>query len=137
MLKLMKCIVVSCFFSIVIFGGAHFVCAQNMSNTVVTRQVKFARGQNKTILRGSAKYGMSYVYNLVAKKGQMMEILLTGKNAELKFSLIQPDEETAEDAFGVSEWSGELPQSGKYSIVVVVNGENAASAPYTLEVKIK
>lgn len=135
--KVVKHLVVSFAFAVIFVGGAQIVSAQNMSNTVVTRQVKFPRGQNKAILRGTAKYAMSYVYNLVAKKGQTMEISLAGKNAELKFSLIQPDEETIEDAFTVSEWSGELPQSGKYSIVVVMNDENAAAVPYTLQVKIK
>ena len=123
-------------FSVVFIGGATAVSAQNMQSSVVKKQVKFARGRNKATLRGSAKYGMSYVFNLGAKAGQTMEVRLNGRNSELSFSVIAPDDETMEGGFGVSEWSGELPQSGNYSIVVVMNDENAASVPFTLEVKI-
>lgn len=124
-------------FALAVFGGAQSVSAQNMSQTVVEKRVKFARGQNKAVLRGSAKYGMSYVYKLRARAGQTMEINLAGKNPELSFSLIAPDEETIEDAFGVTEWSGKLPQTGDYSIVVVINDEDAAAAAFTLEVEIR
>lgn len=123
-------------FSVVFAGGATEVPAQNMQNSVVTKQVKFARGQNKATLRGSARYAMSYVFNLRAKAGQTMEINLAGNNSELTFSLTSPDGETIEDAFGVKEWAGELPQSGNYSIVVVMNDESARSVPFTLGVKI-
>ncbi|HLM60499.1 MAG TPA: hypothetical protein VK308_06835 [Pyrinomonadaceae bacterium] len=123
-------------FTVIFIGGSTAISAQNMQNTVVKKQVKFARGQNKATLRGTAKYGMSYVFNLGAKAGQTMEIRLAGRNSELSFSVIAPDEETMEGAFGVSDWSGELPQSGNYSVVVVMNDENARAVPFTLVVKI-
>lgn len=125
-------------FTIVIFGAAQFASAQNMSGSVVTKQVKFAKGTHGATLKGSAKYAMSYVYKLRAKEGQTMTIELTGKNSELSFSVIKPDEETMEDGFGVTEFTGELPESGEYSIVVVMNDEDAKSAvPFTLNVEIK
>jgi len=37
--------------------------AQNMGGTVVERRVKFAKGKSSATLSGTAKYGMSYVYN--------------------------------------------------------------------------
>jgi hypothetical protein len=89
-------------FTVIFIGGSTAISAQNMQNTVVKKQVKFARGQNKATLRGTAKYGMSYVFNLGAKAGQTMEIRLAGRNSELSFSVIAPDEETMEGAFGVS-----------------------------------
>lgn len=137
MTKIFRYFMTAIVFTFVFAVGAATISAQNMQNTVVKKQVKFARGQNKATLRGNAKYAMSYVFNLGAKAGQKMEIRLTGKNSELSFSLVAPDEETIDGAFGVSEWSGELPASGNYSIVVVMNDENAASVPYMLDVKIK
>lgn len=137
MLKIFKNIFMPVVFAIVIAGGAQMMFAQNMSNTVVEKRVKFAGGENKAVLTGSAKYAMSYVYKLNAKSGQTMKINLTGKNSELSFSLIGPDEETMDDGFGVTEWSGELPKSGDYSIVVVMNDENAGAAvPFKLKVEI-
>lgn len=121
----------------VMLGAAQIATAQNMQHTVVTKDVRFARGKHQTSLRGSAKYGMSYVFNLRAKQGQTMDIRLTGKNSQLGFSLIAPDDETIEGAFGVANWSGVLPQSGKYSIVVVMNDEKSARVPYALAVTIK
>ena len=136
-MKIFGYLLAALIFSIVLTGGATEVSAQNMQNSVITKQVKFARGQNKATLRGSARYAMSYVFNLRAKAGQTMEINLAGNNSELTFSLTSPDGETIEDAFGVTEWTGELPQSGNYSIVVVMNDENARRVPFTLDVKIK
>ena len=122
----------------IIFGGATVVSAQNMEHTVVTKQVKFAKGKSKSTVTGSAKYGMSYVFELGAKEGQTMDLNLVGKNSQLTFSLAAPpDDDTIENAFGVTKWSGKLPKSGKYSIVVVMNDEYGGSVPYTLEVSIK
>jgi hypothetical protein len=129
-------IIISVFFAFILLGGTSLVSAQNMSHTVVEKEVKFARGKNSATYNGQAKYAMSYVYNLTAKKGQKMQIKLTGNNPELKFSLILPDEETMDDGFAVTDWTGTLPQSGKYSIVVVMNDENASRVPYKLWIKI-
>jgi hypothetical protein len=133
MLKIIKNLIFPLVFMVFIIGGTTFVCGQ--SGTVITKQVKFARGQNKALFKGKAKYAMSYVYELVAKKGQTLEIGLSGKNSELKFSLILPDDETMDNGFGVKKWSGKLPQNGKYKIVIVMNDETAAVA-YQLAVKV-
>ena len=130
-------IATSAAFALVMMGASQIASAQNMQHTVVTKEVRFARGKHQAALRGSARYGMSYVFKLGAKQGQTMDIRLVGKNSQLTFSLIAPDEETIEGAFGVANWSGVLPQSGKYSVVVVMNDENTARVPYTLGVTIK
>ena len=122
----------------IIFGGAAVVSAQNMEHTVVTKQVKFAKGKSKAVMSGNAKYAMSYVFELGAKEGQTMDLNLAGKNSQLTFSLTAPpDDDTIENAFLVKKWSGKLPKSGRYSIVVVMNDEHGGSVPYTLEVSIK
>lgn len=123
--------------AIFVFGGALAASAQNMSGTVVTKAVKFAKGKHEATVAGSAKYAMSYVYTLGAKEGQTMDVSVTAKNRELTFSVIGPDDETIEGAFGVTEWSGTLPASGKYQVVVVMNDENAGAVPFTLKAKIK
>lgn len=120
-----------------IFGSAFVVSAQNMSGTVTTKEIKFAKGKHEASVPGSARYGRSYVYTLGAKAGQTMDVSVTAKNRELTFSVIGPDDETLEGAFGVTEWSGTLPANGKYQVVVVMNDENASSVPFTLKAKIK
>lgn len=137
MLKLLLKVAMPAIFAVaVLCGGAQSAFAQNMQGTVVKKTVKFAKGKSQATIPGMAKYGMSYVFDLGASAGQTMEIGLAGKNSQLTFSLIAPDDETIEDAFSVSEWTGVLPQSGKYSIVVVMNDQKAASVPFSLKIRI-
>ncbi len=121
----------------VVLGAASVVSAQNMSGTVSTKEIKFAKGKSEATMWGSARYARSYVYTLGAKAGQTMEISVSAKNQDLRFSVIGPDEETLEDAFGVTEWLGKLPLGGKYQVVIVMNDENAGSVPFSLKAKIK
>ena len=111
--------------------------AQNQGGTVVERRVRFPRGSHRASVPGRAKYGMSYVYKFGARGGQNMNALLTSKDGLVAFSLIAPNGETIEGAFLVGTWSGELPQSGDYSIVVVMNTDRPGSVPFTLDVTIQ
>jgi hypothetical protein len=120
-----------------IFGSAFAASAQNMSGTVTTKEIKFAKGKHEASVPGSARYGRSYVYTLGAKAGQTMDVSVSAKNRELTFSVIGPDDETLEGAFGVTEWSGTLPANGKYQVVVVMNDENVGTVPFTLKAKIR
>lgn len=121
----------------VIASGTTAVSAQNMSGTVVTKEVKFAKGKHEATIIGNAKYGMSYVYKLGANAGQTINVELAGKNPDLIFSLMAPlpDEDTISTM--VKTYNGKLPMDGKYMIVVVMNDEKARSVPFTLTVKIK
>jgi hypothetical protein len=118
-------------------GSSFRTPAQNMGGTVVTQRVKFARGKSSATLRGRAKYGMSYVYNIGARQGQYMTIQLKSDRGLVDFSLTAPDSQTVPNAFLVKDWSGDLAQSGDYAIVVVMNDESASNVAYVLEVSIK
>lgn len=120
-----------------VFGAVSSVSAQNMSSTVITKEVKFAKGKHEAVVQGSAKYGMSYVYNLGANAGQTIDVDLAGKNPELIFSLMAPPPDEDTIATMVKTYNGELPMKGKYMIVVVMNDEKARNVPFTLKVKIK
>ena len=122
---------------LLVFGCFSAATAQNMSGTVVTKEVKFAKGKHEVVIQGVAKYGMSYVYKLGANAGQTIDVDLAGKSPELIFSLMAPppDEDTISTM--VKTYNGELPINGKYMIVVVMNDEKAAGVPFTLKVKIK
>ena len=97
---------------------------------LASKVAKLIRGKHKPNFTPHVDCGDNVVI-LNAEK-----IKLTGNNPELKFSLILPDEETMDDGFAVTDWTGTLPQSGKYSIVVVMNDENASRVPYKLWIKI-
>lgn len=111
--------------------------AQNMGGTVVERRVKFARGTHRAVVSGRAKYGMSYVYKLGAGAGQNMNVLLTSRNNNVTFSVVGPNDETLDGAFGVTTWSGALPSAGDYSVVVVMNNKGSGTVPFSLDVGIR
>jgi hypothetical protein len=126
-------IVLSVFLSLLV-TSAPFASAQR--ETAKERRVRFSRGQSKATLQGKAKNGVSYIYKVTAQKDQKLEVRLTS-DGSLTFSIVPPGTHTLDNAAGVSQWSGSLPESGDYSIVVATNKKEAAKIPYTLEVEIK
>lgn len=118
-------------------GGVPLTPAQNMRHTVVERRVRFPRGRSKATVHGKARYGMSYVYLVRAKAGQSMGLRLNSRGRAATFSLFSPGEAHGDPkAFAVSQWSGALPQSGDYTIVVVMNERGLSNVRYTLEVTV-
>lgn len=111
--------------------------AQNMSGTVKTANVRFAAGKNQTTLRGTAAYGMSYVYNFKVRKGQTVSIKATTKEPDLTFSVFSPVADSDPLAFGTQEWTGVTEEDGTYSITLVMNNEQAKRVPYSLLIKIQ
>lgn len=97
----------------------------------ITRQVNFARGRTTAVIKNTVRLCTSHEWVLRARQGQTMSVhLATGKKTS--FTLQSPSG-TIEDADGVKDWSGELPESGEYIIIVGTD----ATAAYTLEVTIR
>ncbi len=113
------------------------VSAQSMADTVKTVDVKFAAGKSQTTLRGTVSYAMSYVYNFKVKKGQTITIKADSKEKDLTFSLFAPKPVEDQLSFGVKDWSGTAPETGTYSITLVMNNEKARRVPYSLLIKIR
>lgn len=110
--------------------------AQSMANTVKTVNVKFSAGKNQATLRGAASYAMSYVYNFKVKKGQTISVKADSKEKDLTFSLFAPKPKEDELSFGVKDWSGTAPETGVYSITLVMNNEKARKVPFNLLIKV-
>jgi hypothetical protein len=101
------------------------------TDRTITRQVKFARGRTTTVIKDTVRLCTSHEWVLRARRGQTMSVhLATGKKTS--FTLQSPSG-TVEDADGVKDWSGELPETGNY----VINVGTDATAAYTLEVTIR
>ncbi len=106
--------------------------------TVVTRQVRFARGRTSTTLRGTATWGTSYRYLLQANAGQTMSVRVTGApTATVMFYPPEAGTEPLDGAEDVQRWSGVLPETGRYAIFVSQTGIEGNSAPYTLTISIR
>lgn len=111
--------------------------AQNQAHTVIERRLNFRPGRTGAAVSGTARYGMSYVYRVRAREGQTTVVRLTSPAKRALFSVIAPDGETIEGAFTTAQWSGELPQTGEYRIVVVMEDQVANKVPYKLSVSIR
>jgi hypothetical protein len=107
------------------------VLAQNGKYTVV----RFAKGSTSRTLLGKLNNTDAVQhFELKAKSGQKMNIRLSG-GANARFSIyIKGTTNTLEDASGVRNWSGELPDDGSYVITVY---SQRGAVNYSLNVSIR
>ena len=111
--------------------------AQSMAHTVKTVNVKFASGKSEKTVRGAASYAMSYVYKFKVKKGQTITVKTDSKEPELTFSLFAPQPAEDELSFNAKQWTGNAPETGIYTITLVMNNEKARRVSYNLSIKVE
>jgi hypothetical protein len=102
-----------------------------------TQRVKFARGRTTAVLKGGVVRGTNDRYILGARAGQTMIVHITAREKNAVFTILGPNAtalEGTEEGVDATDWTGELPQSGDYSIWVSPSRGNAT---YTLEVTIR
>ena len=107
------------------------------------KRVKFPPGRTTVILKGkttggpSESGGMNPVsYKLRARKGQTMTLHLTSAKKNALFGLYAPGMDLVEGAQSVADWSGQLPKTGDYEIIVFPEDEKTDTT-FTLEVTIR
>jgi hypothetical protein len=101
--------------------------------TTLRKKVFFQKGRTTAILKNTIRKGTNHHYLLSASEGQTMILHLAAKQTSL--TVYKPDGgEAIEDADGVNDWTGTLPETGEYTIEVATD---AKAAPYTLEVTIR
>ena len=108
-----------------------------------SRRVKFPPGRTTVVLNGrttggpSESGGMDPVgYILRARKGQTMTLHLTSAKKNAVFGLYAPGMDLVEGAQTVSDWSGELPKTGDYEIIVFPEDEKT-NTTFTLEITVR
>jgi hypothetical protein len=106
-------------------------------------RVKFPPGRTTVVLKGrttggpSESGGMDPVsYILRARKGQQMILHLTSAKKNALFGVYAPGMDLVEGAQSVKDWSGELPKTGDYEIIVFPEDE-ATDTTFTLEITIR
>ncbi|MFQ3580292.1 MAG: hypothetical protein SNJ67_09755 [Chloracidobacterium sp.] len=106
------------------------------------KRVKFPKGQTSVILKGrttggpSESGGMNPVaYVFRARRGQHLTLRLTSARKHAVFGLYAPGMELVEGAQGVTDWSGELPATGDYEIIVFPEDERT-NTTFALEITI-
>jgi hypothetical protein len=117
----------------------------------VSKEVRFARGSNSTLIEASVVRGESDQYFLTGKAGQKMEVSISAAEQNAAFTIYQPGYKAGKDADGLLEikgtalkgagegedataWKGVLPTSGKYLILV---GGTRGNATYKLKITIR
>jgi len=102
-----------------------------------TQRVKFARGRTTAVLKGAVVRGTQDRYILGARAGQSMIVHVASREKDAVFTILGPDGAAltgTEEGADATDWTGELPLSGNYSISVSPSRGNAT---YTLEVTIR
>ena len=95
------------------------------------QQIQFKRGASSAERKGGVARGEVIIYTINAKKGQTMNIEIQSVEGNAVFKVVAPN--TKGVAEGQKSWSGKLPQTGQYQIVV---GTERGGASYTLSVSI-
>ena len=98
-------------------------------------RVRFQPGQTTAVLRGTVSGKASREYLVNARKGQHMNVRLTGQPGPV-FDISSPDH-TGLSQLQIRDWEGELPLTGTYRIHVEGETENLPIRSYTLAISIR
>ena len=108
-----------------------------------SKRVKFPPGRTTVILKGKTTGGPSesggmdpVTYVLRARKGQRMTLHLTSARKNAVLAVYSPGMEPMGDGPNGKDWSGTLPKSGDYEIIVFPEDE-ATDTTFTLEVTVR
>jgi serine/threonine-protein kinase len=97
---------------------------------IKTERILIPSGQTQVAIQGQATANLARRYLLQAKQGQTLQVRLTD-NARLE--LRYPNGQPVEDASGITQWSGQLPDSGDYLIDVTAPNTTDFQLNVTLE----
>ncbi|MEW6125966.1 MAG: hypothetical protein AB1757_02785 [Acidobacteriota bacterium] len=104
----------------------------------VRKTIRFARGASSATIKGAVIRGEQDSYTLEAQAGQRMTVRITSLEKNAVFQIYQPNSEGAlpgaDEGDDATNWTGKLPSSGGYTIVV---GGTRGNASYKLFVEIK
>lgn len=106
-------------------------------------RVKFPPGRTAVILKGKTTGGPSesggmdpIAYRLRARKGQQMTLHLVSAKKNAVFGVYAPGMDPIDVGPNAKDWSGQLPKSGDYEIIVFPEDE-ATNTTFTLEIVIR
>jgi len=101
----------------------------------VTKRLAFKKGHVSAVVKGAIPNTLEgHEYVVRARQGQTMLIKLASSKKAIGFCVWAPSGEMIAEQTTLKQWSGELPETGDYRIVI--NTETDGAARYTLEVQI-
>jgi hypothetical protein len=106
-------------------------------------RVKFPKGRTTVILKNKTTGGPSesggmdpIAYHVRARKGQQMTLHLTSAKHNAVFGVYAPGMDLIEGAQTVKDWTGTLPKTGDYEIIVFPEDETT-NTTFTLELTVR
>ncbi|HEV2765164.1 MAG TPA: hypothetical protein VGV38_19430 [Pyrinomonadaceae bacterium] len=106
-------------------------------------RVKFPRGRTTVVLKGKTTGGPSegggmdpITYVLRARKGQQMTLRVVSAKKNAVLGVYAPGMELLEGVQNVKDWTGTLPKTGDYEIMVFPEDE-ITDTTFTLEISIR
>ena len=104
----------------------------------VRKRIKFPRGSTSTVINNAVLRDEIDQYILNARAGQKMKVDISSIEDNASFQITRPDKTQLLPGAGFDDdakhWSGELPDSGDYTIEVAPTRGNAT---YRLKVEIR
>lgn len=103
----------------------------------IVKRIKFARGKSSATVSNSVIRGDRDTYILGAKGGQKMTVRIASLENNAVFQIQTPDGDFlsgADEGDDAMKWTGELPSTGDYKIIV---GGTRGNASYKLTVGIR
>ena len=127
------------------FKGANFVLAVALTQMAIlepntfaiaqqsrTRRIQFAPGAVSAVVEGGLVRGTRDIYLLRARRDQTMTLNITSLEQNAVFDVQAPNGNFLKEE--ATSWSGVLPATGDYSVIVSGTRGNAS---YKLEVTIR
>jgi len=106
-------------------------------------RVKFPKGRTTVILKNTTTGGPSesggmdpIAYHVRARKGQQMTLHLTSAKHNAVFGVYARGMDLIEGAQSVKDWTGTLPKTGDYEIIVFPEDETT-NTTFTLELTVR
>ena len=127
-------------FALALFAVMLLMPATTWAKTI---RVKFPPGRTTVILKGKTTGGPSesggmdpIAYRVRARKGQKMTLHLVSAKKNAVFGVYLPGTDLLDVGPNAKDWSGPLPKSGDYEIMVFPDDE-ATDTTFTLEITIR
>lgn len=97
------------------------------------RRIQFRRGASSTTVQSKVSVGLPDTYLLGARAGQVMTVKLTAPRQKVRF-MIMNSRTTESLADNTTSWTGTLPETGDYHILVDTDGDGRT---YSMTITIK
>lgn len=98
-----------------------------------SRRLQFKRGASSTTVTGKVSIALPDTFLVGARAGQVMTVKLTAARKSVRFLVMSPTTRNLV-ADNAREWSGTLPETGDYHIIVDADERNSM---YSMTISIK